>query len=192
MNTFKNSKAQGNMGMGAAIAYYTSLGWHVSIPLTDSEDYDFIADDETTLHKVQVKTTNYQNPDGRWCASLSTKGGNRTYQTIKKFSQSTGFLFIVTGDGRWYNIPCNIGLPTSSISLGEPYDKYLVNGTIKHEYIEVHRKLVAKEKVKAHVDRSKIEWPSKEEVQILVNELGYSATGRKLGVSDNAVRKHLK
>jgi len=40
--------------------------------------------------------------------------------------------------------------------------------------------------------KTKIEWPHHEELQEMVNELGYSGTGRKLGVSDNAVRKRLK
>lgn len=41
--------------------------------------------------------------------------------------------------------------------------------------------------------KTKIEWPSHKEVVDLVNSLGsFSATGRTLGVSDNAVRKYLK
>lgn len=40
--------------------------------------------------------------------------------------------------------------------------------------------------------QTKIKWLSVDEVQSMVNELGFSATGRKLGVSDNAVRKFLK
>ena len=38
----------------------------------------------------------------------------------------------------------------------------------------------------------KIDWPPKEELQKLIHKMGYSATGRKLGVSDNAVKKALK
>lgn len=40
--------------------------------------------------------------------------------------------------------------------------------------------------------KSKIIWPNYEELKLLVNELGYSKVGRKLNVSDNAIRKHLK
>lgn len=42
------------------------------------------------------------------------------------------------------------------------------------------------------VKRRKVERPDQETLLDLVNEMGYSATGRKLGVSDNAVRKWLK
>lgn len=40
--------------------------------------------------------------------------------------------------------------------------------------------------------KTKITWLPIPELIKLVNEIGYSAAGRKLGVSDNAIRKHLK
>jgi hypothetical protein len=39
---------------------------------------------------------------------------------------------------------------------------------------------------------TKIEWPNIEVVKNLVDSYGFSATGRKLGVSDNAIRKRIK
>ena len=39
---------------------------------------------------------------------------------------------------------------------------------------------------------SKIDWPDLEMLQEMVERDGYSATGRTLGVSDNAVRKHIQ
>ena len=39
--------------------------------------------------------------------------------------------------------------------------------------------------------REVADWPSNEELKILVSKNGYSATGRIFGVSDNAVRKRL-
>jgi 5-methylcytosine-specific restriction endonuclease McrA len=41
-------------------------------------------------------------------------------------------------------------------------------------------------------NRRKVERPPKEELIKLINDIGYSATGRKYGVSDNAIRKWLK
>lgn len=43
-----------------------------------------------------------------------------------------------------------------------------------------------------HNNRRKVERPSLEQLKKEVEELGYSATGRKYGVSDNAIRKWLK
>lgn len=39
---------------------------------------------------------------------------------------------------------------------------------------------------------TKIDWPSYDVLQRMVECLGFNATGRKLGVSDNAVRKRLR
>ena len=38
----------------------------------------------------------------------------------------------------------------------------------------------------------KIEWPSVEDLRLMVEETNYSEVGRRLGVSDNAIRKHLR
>lgn len=39
---------------------------------------------------------------------------------------------------------------------------------------------------------TKIEWPPKEELILMVKDSGYCAVARKLGVSDNAIRKHIQ
>lgn len=39
---------------------------------------------------------------------------------------------------------------------------------------------------------SKIEWPPVEKLIAMVNKTSYTAAGKELGVSDNAVRKHIK
>ena len=54
---FKTNKEKGNTGLGIAIAYYSSNGYTVSIPLNDTQDYDLIVDKSNVLKKVQVKTT---------------------------------------------------------------------------------------------------------------------------------------
>ena len=49
---FITNKEKGNTGLGIAIAYYTSNGYIVSIPLNDTQDYDLIVekDNKTTLN----------------------------------------------------------------------------------------------------------------------------------------------
>ena len=39
---FKTNKEKGNSGLGMAIAYFTTNGYVVSIPLNDTQDYDFL------------------------------------------------------------------------------------------------------------------------------------------------------
>lgn len=50
----------------------------------------------------------------------------------------------------------------------------------------------ASEHVAAEGTLNKIAWPDSADIVKLVEQHGWSATGRLLGVSDNAVRKRLK
>ena len=50
----KNTKQQGTVGLGVAIAHYSSLGYVVSVPLIDGQDYDLVVDKDGVLHKVQA------------------------------------------------------------------------------------------------------------------------------------------
>ena len=54
---FNTNKEKGNSSLGIAIAYYSSNGYTVSIPLNDTQDYDLIIDKNNVLKKVQVKST---------------------------------------------------------------------------------------------------------------------------------------
>ena len=54
---FNSNKEKGNTGLGIAIAYYSANGYTVSIPLNDTQDYDFIVDKDNILKKIQVKAT---------------------------------------------------------------------------------------------------------------------------------------
>lgn len=76
-----NFKKQGDMGMCYAIAYYSKLGWTISIPVTDSQDYDLIVDTGTKLLKVQVKTTTQISEHGIYIVSLKTCEGNKSGHT---------------------------------------------------------------------------------------------------------------
>lgn len=40
-----NPKKQGDAGLGVAIGWFTTHGYTMSVPLTDSQDYDLIVDD---------------------------------------------------------------------------------------------------------------------------------------------------
>lgn len=45
---------------------------------------------------------------------------------------------------------------------------------------------------KIKLKRRKVDRPEKDDLRQLIDKIGYSATGRKFGVSDNAIRKWLK
>lgn len=120
----RNSKKQGDVGLGVAIAWFTCQGHTVCIPLTDSQGYDLVVDMGAGLKTVQVKTTNYQ-PGNTFQVNLRTMGGNRSRSTIKKFDkEATDFLFVVTGEGAQYLIPCKRLQGRSTLSLGKLADKF--------------------------------------------------------------------
>ena len=52
---FSTNKEKGNTGLGIAIAYYTSKGYTVSIPLNDTQDYDLIVDKSEKYRNYKVK-----------------------------------------------------------------------------------------------------------------------------------------
>ena len=48
------NKQRGNCGLGLAIAYYSTHGYTVSIPLNDTQDYDLLVDKDGKIESVQV------------------------------------------------------------------------------------------------------------------------------------------
>lgn len=126
MFNFKNSKKQGDWGMGAAIAYFTSLGKMVAVPLTDSQDYDLVVETKAgKLRKVQVKTTTCKPEYGIFQVTLKVCGGNKSTSSVKKFDKSfADYLFIVTSDDDCYLIPTKKLSNTSSLNLGKKFARY--------------------------------------------------------------------
>jgi hypothetical protein len=126
----RNSKKQGDVGLGSAIAFLSSMGYTICIPLTDSQDYDLVVEIEDVLYKLQVKTTRYK-PKGKnvYQAGLRTNGGNRSGKgTTKRIDkEKVDYLFIVTGDNGKYFIPTSNVSVSNCINLGSKYDKFKVS-----------------------------------------------------------------
>lgn len=123
-----NTKKQGTIGLGAAIQHYTRQLKVVSLPLNDSQDYDLIVEnDDGTLAKVQVKTTNYKKKNSNYyCVELKSSGGN-SGRILKTFDENVSdILVIVTLDGDLYEIPRKEVLAKSNMVLNEKLEKYKV------------------------------------------------------------------
>ncbi len=126
----KNSKKQGDVGLGIAIGYFSSHGITVCIPLTDSQDYDLVIDKDDALKKVQVKTTTMKSRNGAgYYAELRTCGGNKSWSGIvKKFDPNkVDYLFVLTESGDQYLIPSYLVKGQSGITVGgQLYKEFLV------------------------------------------------------------------
>lgn len=112
------SKQKGSYGVGVAIAYFTSVGCIVSLPINDSQDYDIVIDDGT-LKKVQVKYTSCKNEVGNYTVSLRSISGT-SRKAYAKFSDSSAeLLFVLDGDGRMLKFSKDEIKVTSCITLTE-------------------------------------------------------------------------
>lgn len=125
----KNPKKQGDFGLGIAIGWATRAGYTVSIPLTDSQDYDLLIDDGT-VKRVQVKTTTYRSRHGVYVAHLTVQGGNRSWNGVpKKLNPATiDLLFIVTADFQRYLFPVAAVQNHAQLHLGRDKAEYLIVG----------------------------------------------------------------
>ena len=124
---FVTNKEKGNTGLGIAIAYYTSNGYTVSIPLNDTQDYDLIVDKNNILKKVQVKTTACKTKYGNYQVALKSCGGTKgkTYKTI--IETNIDEVFILSEDLKMYILPIEQINNKSTINICDKYEKYRVN-----------------------------------------------------------------
>jgi hypothetical protein len=124
---YKNSKKQGDAGLGQAIAYFTKLGHNVAIPLTDSADWDIIVEIDDALMKVQVKTS-IQMRDIIEVFEANVKGGNKSASTNKTIQEQDWDLIflhhLVTG--RQALIQKSALTTKGQINLGDKYKEYII------------------------------------------------------------------
>lgn len=123
---FKTNREKGNSSLGIAIAYYSTNGYTVSIPLNDTQDYDLIIDKDDKLKKVQVKSTGCKTKYGNYQVALKSCGGTKgkTYKTV--IETKIDEIFIVTENLMIYIIPINMIQNKSTLNLCEKYEKYKV------------------------------------------------------------------
>lgn len=122
----KNSKKQGDFGLGIAISYFCRNNYTVAIPLTDSQDYDLIVENGT-LQRVQVKTTGFKSRYNKFIINLRTMGGNQKGYWCKKIDKTkVDVIFILTSENEMYLIPTSKIKANSSITLGEQFQKFRV------------------------------------------------------------------
>jgi len=125
---FKNSRKQGDAGLGQAIAWLTMKGYAISIPLTDNQDYDLVAEIDGDLKKIQVKTGTRISDNGIGMIYLNVDGGNRsgTGKFKNLDDQHWDYLFGYHLDTKEIIfIPKNEICSKSQINLGEKYRDWI-------------------------------------------------------------------
>jgi hypothetical protein len=126
-----NTKQQGDIGVAAAIMYYTEKGFAVSIPMGDATRYDLVVDFNGTLERIQCKATGYKTRHGVPCVGLSTQGGNRTWDGQKKFitEDECDRVFVHVLGGPSYEFPSGYVAGKASLNLGKLQEPYRVTGS---------------------------------------------------------------
>lgn len=123
----RNSRKQGDVGLGSAIAYYTAKGYTVCVPLTDSQKYDLVVELDGILQRVQVKTATMERTPGVWTFNLRTCGGNQSCSTIQVFDPTASdVLFVLCGNEDRYVIPTDLIDAKHTLSVGKKYLEYKV------------------------------------------------------------------
>lgn len=123
---FNTNKERGNTGLGVAIAYFSSNGYTVSIPLNDTQDYDLVIEKNNVLETVQVKATGCKTKYNVYQVALKSCGGTKgsTYKTL--IDTEVDYLFIFTEEKKMYFIPCSKITNKSTLNLSNEYLKYEV------------------------------------------------------------------
>lgn len=123
---FNTNKEKGNSGLGIAIAYFSSNGYTVSIPLNDTQDYDIVIEKDGILQTVQVKATACKRKSGNYQVSLKSCGGTKgeTYKTI--IDTNIDIVFIVTETMDMYCIPKSEIKNKSTLNICSKYKMYKV------------------------------------------------------------------
>lgn len=121
------NKQKGNCGLGIAIAYFTTNGYIVSIPLNDIQDYDLLIDKDNKIKSVQVKYTSCKTKYGNYQVALKSCGGTKgnTYKTV--IDTNVDYLFVVTKETDMYMIPREIISNRSTLNLCDKYKIYKKN-----------------------------------------------------------------
>jgi len=123
---FSTNKEKGNTSLGMAIAYFTSQGYTVSIPLNDTQDYDLVIKKDKLLQTVQVKSSGCKTISGHYQVALKRRGGTKgtTYKTFK--DTRVDLLFIFLKDFSMYLIPAHKINNSSTITLTAKYSQFKI------------------------------------------------------------------
>lgn len=129
---FKNSKKQGDAALGQAIAYFTSKGYDVALPLTDSADWDLIVEIDNILKRVQVKSSSQLNKtNGTMRFNAKVTGGNMSLNKPSKFIQEQNwdliFLYHFITDKQLLIPKEALTTTKDAIVIGRKYTEFLLN-----------------------------------------------------------------
>lgn len=196
---YHHTKNKGDLGVAKVIADLIDKGYGILLPMSEHLPYDVVAaDDNGNLLKIQVKYRAGESVSLSAYTSWADKNGShKAFYTSKDFdffavySPEVDKVIYVPWCGEFKQMSIRVFTPNSATPYYWYEDFLDLNDSLperrKHDtlpYIQ-HRNLSKNRK-------TKISWPSVEEVISMVQDTSFLQVGKDLGVSDNAVRKYLK
>ncbi len=119
---FETNKDKGRAGLAAAIGYFGTHGYTVSIPLNDTQDYDLIVDNGE-LKRVSIKATGQRTPYGVSVVNLRNMGGTSGTVYGLECNKNIDYVFVLNEAQEMWLLPKEL-LTSNSMCLGEKYSQY--------------------------------------------------------------------
>lgn len=101
-----DSKQKGNLTELQCLAAFTKLGYIVSIPYGDHARYDFIADINNHLYRIQCKTSSMKE-EGVYNFSCRSTAANHSRAATRSYSEEEIDFFATIINEQCYIVPIN-------------------------------------------------------------------------------------
>ena len=119
---FETNKDKGRAGLAAAVGYFGTHGYTVSLPLNDTQDYDLIVDNGR-IFRVSCKATGQRTKYGVSVVDLRNTGGTNGSVYGREQNKNIDYIFVLNEAGEMWLLPKEV-LTSNSINLGEGYNQY--------------------------------------------------------------------
>lgn len=119
---FESNKDKGRAGLSAAIGYFGTHGYTVSIPLNDTQDYDLLVDNGN-IYRISVKATGQRTPYGVSVVSLRNMGGTKGKVYGRECNKEIDYVFVLNEEQEMWLIPKEV-LTTNALHLGKNCEQY--------------------------------------------------------------------
>lgn len=215
-----NPRKQGDIGVAAAHLFYTKKGFTVYFPSSEATPYDIMVDTGSAMMRVQCKTSRFRPNKFSYAVMLATNGGNKSSNRRCKTIHPSGcdIVFIWCDNESLWEVPASAVEGKASITIGMKTIQWHVGGPIPNYYIPSPSRgdgskvcgdascdnVIERESThcKSHAQMLRngaaphtatvIKWPSEAELVRKLKKSNYVQVSKQLGVSDNAIRKHLR
>lgn len=179
---------QGDLGEARAIYELVRLGYALSKPMHVHLPYDFIAEKDNVLYRVQVKTSGHvlRKSTQVYQVQLCSTGGNRLINTRTHFDASKiDLLFVMTTDDRCWLIPATNIKSRNNITVGTAtYSEFQISGEVKN--------LTNRPIVSSPDNRKRLPPFTREELEHLLQSYPKTKIGEMFNMSDNGIARWAK